>query len=966
MSTSSSQAGIQGRGNLPRLPQERKKYRMHTEALYASDDGASHSSGSYPPIPRPTKRPPPPPPDREGDESESTPSNERMSTDSGSSARTPLEEEARSTEDDDRPHAAESADSFTDSASREGYEDSTGDQEQLSSEQEEDAESNAEDVSLTEDKRRVDSSRARRLSADEVYANESDAHSSDLEKQSDERSDDGSESDSDFDPEMGRSRGPSSVRRGSLHAEYGQQQGSPSRRPGAFKEEESKFHCKDAVMTFNIACLSILQGLLMAPFIMFANILFVLYIVFFYTIRYFDHGFVTIFETGMIGNNLRVMVFILALPAYLSLIFYSLLAAVLGSIVLSFSHPFLTNQTDVREKWHRHTKSSALSSGFRLTASHLLQLWEGPMEYATVKVFQEMKTWRETTREEPFDIHVVDILLGLIFGSIATSIMLVLTVLIVGLKALFLLGRCFVEIYTKPDYYGGTCGVSLKRMKKNPCMLIGYYLLATVIAPVIWIAGIITIIFFAGWKGCKAAFDMMRADRSLARPVGYFSPPFIYCWNTVAVIHEETNRLIFEGRIESLSVDFSAPEEYEGVNVYYLIVGTLIGIMGIVIVGVPMLFYWIKMFPMFLARNIYKYFTDFRMFSRPAIQAPLWLFGIIALIPVSLIVWVFLILYCFVSGFSVGATFYEDHDLKGSFLEMGAIMLRIDRKAVAYIRATDDTYGATGCSYALWRKCGHLVDPDEVSSDEESEPFEEELPPIGTQPRYTGSATLWNETGEGRSSKRRTLIDEYGYDPAKRLDRKFEAVRGMRALPRTEDDAEEEQYMQEQRQRTIPETKIEDDDSIVEDTEVRGCLCLRRCCRSKSRELSANEETEENNTDSMQSGESFSESNSSSQESEEESYVSSSGSVEGDGEIESAEGEPNETQYASRIDSPTTKHDIESGDGSVEIEVTGQPVFAARSSEDADDVDEETKQALERSRRAMALVEDDSQDSMQR
>ena len=83
--------------------------------------------------------------------------------------------------------------------------------------------------------------------------------------------------------------------------------------------------------------------------------------------------------------------------------------------------------------------------------------------------------------------------------------------------------------------------------------------------------------------------------------------------------HEETNRFIKEGNVFSFYVNPS-PEEYEGVNVYYLIVGTFIGILGMGIVGVPMVFYWIKMLPMFLARNVYKYFTDFRMFSRPAIQ----------------------------------------------------------------------------------------------------------------------------------------------------------------------------------------------------------------------------------------------------------------------------------------------------------------------------------------------------------
>ena len=55
-------------------------------------------------------------------------------------------------------------------------------------------------------------------------------------------------------------------------------------------------------------------------------------------------------------------------------------------------------QTDVREKWHRHTKLSAVFSGLTLTWKHLLVVMEGPAEFAASTVFEWMKAVRDDSR----------------------------------------------------------------------------------------------------------------------------------------------------------------------------------------------------------------------------------------------------------------------------------------------------------------------------------------------------------------------------------------------------------------------------------------------------------------------------------------------------------------------------------------------------------------------------------------
>lgn len=151
-------------------------------------------------------------------------------------------------------------------------------------------------------------------------------------------------------------------------------------------------------------------------------------------------------------------------------------------------------------------------------------------------------------QDPPFDLHLIDLIVGLLFGVFAVTFVTAFTVLIVALKSPFLLGRVFIELYTKPGYYGvrGSRMMQVSTLlsandksdinhtysgyMQNPCLLIGYYLAATVLAPVIWIVGILGTVGFAIWKAAYAAFDIITSNRPLADFKNYFKHPITLSW----------------------------------------------------------------------------------------------------------------------------------------------------------------------------------------------------------------------------------------------------------------------------------------------------------------------------------------------------------------------------------------------------------------------------------------------------
>lgn len=306
--------------------------------------------------------------------------------------------------------------------------------------------------------------------------------------------------------------------------------------------------------------------------------------------------------------------------------------------------------------------------------------------------------------------------------------------------------------------------------------------------------------------------------------------------------------------------------------------------------------------------------------------------------------WVFLLLYGFVAGFGAGLQYFDENDVRRSFREMGAIMLRIDQRAVAYIWATDDTYGASGCLAVIWRISGDLVETE--PEDDEEALTEEGLDASSRQ--VIGSAHIWNEDGQGRHAKARSLVGLYGYDPAARLQRKLQAVRGMRPLPKGESTEEEQDTEYGYSDDYVEEADQSAEAAAPEGDELTGCLCIRRCCRSRKPHVTEAHDTQQAKPD-YNADADIPETPNSSEDAQDD-YLS-----------DDSQSDLDIAQVGEATD--RTEGKTEGTSEEVEKEVTEElsdqvaSPMERKTEEVGDEVDEETRQALDRSRKAIELAD---------